>query len=121
MKVDVFPTQIYRYRVEDSDTLREQVVDDARVTLARAEVEQGDAPAVAQRQVGPVLGVQLLQHAQIPLGDHVAGRPRDLVRAQVLRQLLPFLGPLEELRLERFAAAARDLQAAAAARATRRP
>ena len=25
MKVDVFPTQIYRYRVEDSDTLREQV------------------------------------------------------------------------------------------------
>lgn len=26
MKVDVFPTQIYRYRVEDSDVLREQVI-----------------------------------------------------------------------------------------------
>ena len=25
MKVDVFPTQIWRYRVEDSDVLRDQV------------------------------------------------------------------------------------------------
>ena len=63
--VDGRDTLAERGLVDDvhGQVLPEQVVDDARVALAGGKVEQRDSPRKAERQIGIVLLVQLLEHA----------------------------------------------------------